>query len=314
MNNSEKNVDLSVEICGVHFENPVIAASGTFGYGEEYSSIIDVNALGGICSKGLTLEPKAGNVGIRLHETPSGLINSIGLENPGITHFIHNELEQMLKLKPVAIANLSGSSLETYVEGAKLLDKTQIKMIELNISCPNVKAGGMAFGMKAEDASKVTQAVREATKKPLIVKLSPNAPDLVGIANAVRTSGADAVSLVNTFQAMAINVETGKPIFANIKAGLSGPAIKPIALRMVYDVAKNFSALPESQQIPIIGLGGISNWIDAVEFIMAGASAIQVGAATFANPACMNQIISDLKSFMARKNYSTINDFKGLAL
>ncbi|MCR5725789.1 MAG: dihydroorotate dehydrogenase [Treponema sp.] len=305
--------DMSVEIAGVRFENPVIAASGTFGYGSEYGSLFDVNALGGICSKGLTLQPRPGNTGPRLVETASGLINSIGLENPGISHFIDHELPAMLSLKPVTIANLSGSSLETYVEGAKLLDATAVKMIELNISCPNVKAGGMSFGMDPASAASVTKAVRAVTKKPLMVKLTPNAPDLIGIAMAVREAGADALSLVNTFQAMAIDLNTGKPVFDNVRAGFSGPAVKPIALRMVYDVVQAMNALPENERIPVVGLGGIATWQDAVEFLMAGAAAIQVGTATFANPLAMTQIAAGIANFMKERGFATISEFRGSA-
>lgn len=308
-----ENPDLSVTIAGVTFNNPVIAASGTFGYGTEYSPLFDVNKLGGICSKGLTLEKRSGNTGIRLIETPAGLINSIGLENPGIPHFIEKELPIMLSYQCKTIANLSGSSLETYVEGAKLLENTQVPMIELNISCPNVKAGGMAFGLDPQAAAEVTGAVRKVTTKPLIVKLSPNAANIVEIAHAVRKAGADAISLVNTFQAMAINIETGKPFFDNIKAGLAGPAIRPIALRMVYDLYASMKQLPQEEQIPIIGLGGIRTWQDAVEFIMAGASAIQVGTATFAQPSAMIEIIEGLKTFMQKKGYTSIQDFCGIA-
>lgn len=306
--------DLSVDICGVHFKNPVIAASGTFGYGNEYSSLIDVNALGGICSKGLTLEPRPGNPGNRLAETKGGLINSIGLENPGIRHFIDNELPQMQKFDTVILANLSGSSLDTYTQGASLLDKTAVPMIELNISCPNVKAGGMAFGLNPATAAEVTAAVRRETNKPLVVKLSPNAPDLLAVANAVREAGADAISLVNTFQATSIDIERARPVFANIHAGYSGPAIKPIALRMVYDICRAMNALPEEKRIPVIGLGGISCWQDAVEFIMAGAHAVQVGTATFANPPCMTEIVEGIKGFMTRKGYATLADMRGAAL
>lgn len=306
--------DLRVKVAGVEFKNPVIAASGTFGYGSEYSSVFDVSVLGGICSKGLTLEPRSGNPGERLVETPSGLINSIGLENPGIEHFIKHELPQMMKIGSTPIANLSGGSIETYVNGAALLDKTEIPMIELNISCPNVKAGGMAFGMQPEMAAKVTKAVREATKKPLMVKLSPNAPDLIGVALAVLESGADALSLVNTFQATSINIETGRPVFENTHAGFSGPAVKPIALRMVYDVCRAIKNLPEEKQIPVVGLGGVSTWQDAVEFIMAGAAAVEVGTATFGNPLAMRDIIAGLSLFMIRKGYKTLGDFRGCAL
>lgn len=314
-NGADSNaVDMSVTIKGVKFANPVIAASGTFGYGSEYSSVFDVNMLGGICSKGLTLETKPGNNGIRLVETPSGLINSIGLENPGIQHFIEHELPSMMKFKAVTVANLSGSSLEGYVEGAKLLDRTDVPMIELNISCPNVKAGGMAFGMDCTAAGTVTKAVREATKKPLMVKLSPNAPDLIGIAMAVREAGADAISLVNTFQATSINIETGLPVFDNIRAGFSGPAVKPIALRMVYDVCSAMKKLPENERIPVVGLGGISCWQDAIEFIMAGASAVEVGTATFGNPFAMKEIIEGIEKYMKRKGFKSLDDFRGCAL
>lgn len=306
--------DLSVNICGVEFSNPVIAASGTFGYGSEYSSVIDVDGLGGICSKGLTFDGQPGNKGVRLVETPMGLINSIGLENPGIKHFIEQELPLMKGFKAKTIVNLSGKSLETYVEGAKLLEQTDIPMIELNISCPNVKAGGMAFGMECDAARAVVRAVREVTKKPLMVKLSPNAPDLIGVAMAVKEAGADAVSLINTVQATAIDIETGRPYFENIRAGFSGPAVKPIALRMVYDLCLAMSKLDKDEQIPVIGLGGISTWQDAVEFIMAGATAVEVGTATFSNPRAMIEIVEGIKKFMERKGYKTLDDFRGCAL
>ncbi|MBE6344159.1 MAG: dihydroorotate dehydrogenase [Spirochaetaceae bacterium] len=313
-NNENIEPTLEVNIAGVKFENPIIAASGTFGYGNEYESLIEINRLGGICSKGLTLEPKAGNTGIRLQETSSGIINSIGLENPGISTFIKEQLPKMLSLKPVTIANLSGSSLETYVEGATLLSKTAVPMIELNISCPNVKAGGMAFGLQPEAAAEVTAAVRKAApNKSLMVKLSPNAPDVIEVAHAVRQSGADAISLINTVQAIAIDIEKGVPLFDNIRAGLSGPAIKPLALRLVYDLVKSMNSLPEKQRIPVIGLGGISCWQDAIEFIMVGATALQVGTATFANPTCMTEIIDGMVAFMKRKGFKKLEDFRGIA-
>lgn len=312
------NPDLSVEIAGVRFQNPIIAASGTFGYGSEYASVIDINTLGGICSKGLTLHPKSGNEGIRLYETPSGLINSIGLENPGIPHFIQYELHTMADYKVVSIINLCGSTIDDYVKGAKLLEDASaavqpISMIELNISCPNVKAGGMAFGFDCNHASEVTRQVREVTNIPLMVKLSPNAPDVVSIAHAVYEAGADAISLVNTFQAMAIDIEKGIPVFKNISAGLSGPAIRPMALKIVYDVCSSFKQSGKSH-VPVIALGGIATWQDAVQYIMAGASAVQIGTATFANPHCMHSIIAGLKDFMQRKNYKNLEIFKGCAL
>lgn len=310
----EKEIDLSVNIKGVKFQNPVIAASGTFGYGQNYRGLFDVNKIGGISCKGTTLDPRPGNEGQRLVEVTGGLVNSIGLENPGVRHFIEYELPEMLKLEPVAIANLAGSSLETYVEGARLLEATDVPVIELNISCPNVKAGGMAFGMQSDAAASVVSAVRAVTTKVLMVKLSPNAPDLTGVALACIKAGADCLSLVNTVQAMAINIETGKPVFKNIRAGMCGPAIKPIALRMVYDVCEAINKLPAEERVPVIGMGGIQCWQDAVEFIMAGASAIQVGTATFTNPECMVQIVDGLKEYMKRKGFASIEEFRGSAL
>lgn len=305
--------DLTVSVAGLQLANPVIAASGTFGYGSEYGRVIPVSRLGGICSKGLTLEPKPGNTGLRLWETPAGLINSIGLENPGIPHFIEHELPEMLALGPVVLANLSGSTMESYVEGARLLDATRVHCIELNISCPNVKAGGMAWGLDCDAAAAITAAVRAVTAKPLVVKLSPNAPQLVAIARSVVAAGADVLSLVNTFQAFAVDIERGRPVFDNITAGLAGPAIRPIALRMLRDI---MLGVPECRdgRIPVIGLGGISTWQDAVEFIMTGASAVQVGTATFANPHAMEEVIDGLQAFMRRKGYSCLADFRGCVL
>lgn len=293
--------DLSVQIAGITFKNPVIAASGTFGYGQEYAGLMDVSRLGGICTKGLTLHPREGNRGRRLHETPSGLMNSIGLENPGIPAFIERELPAMLDLGPVIIANLSGSTIEEYQEGARLLSATKIDMIELNISCPNVKAGGMAFGLCPADAASVVQAVRRVSDKPLIVKLSPNAPDLVGVALACVDAGADALSLVNTFKALAFDIRRRKPVFDHVTAGLSGPAIKPLALRMVWDVCA-------AVQVPVIGMGGIASTEDALEFFMAGASAIQVGTATFPRPSTMIEIIEGLETYLRAERISHLSE------
>ncbi len=305
--------ELEVNIAGVSFANPVIAASGTFGYGTEYSRIIDITSLGGICSKGLTLEAKPGNTGIRLHETPAGLMNSIGLENPGIAHFIEQALPTMLALGPVVLANLSGSTMESYVEGARLLDATAVPMIELNISCPNVKAGGMAWGLDCDAAASITAAVRAVTSKALVVKLSPNAPQLVAVARSVVAAGADALSLVNTFQAFAVDIERARPVFDNVTAGLAGPAIKPLALRLLRDIMLGVPQCAD-YSVPVIGLGGIACWQDAVEFIMTGASAVQVGTATFANPHAMREIIAGFNAFMKRKGYQKIADLRGAAL
>ncbi|MDR1786674.1 MAG: dihydroorotate dehydrogenase, partial [Spirochaetaceae bacterium] len=298
-------------------KNPVIAASGTFGYGREYAGLTDVTALGAVCAKGVTLEGSAGNGGVRLHETPGGLINSIGLENPGIAHFTAHELPDLLSYIAAntpegqgrcrCIANLAGSSVESYVLGARLLDTSPVDAIELNISCPNVKHGGMSFGLAPGDAAAVTAAVRAATAKPLIVKLSPNAPDIVSVAHAVGEAGADALSLINTIQALAIDLETGRPVFDAVYAGLSGPAIKPIALRMVYDVVRSMKALPRDRRIPVIGIGGIASWQDAAEFLLAGAAAIEVGAATFANPRAMEEIITGLRSYMVRRGFASVD-------
>jgi dihydroorotate dehydrogenase subfamily 1 len=305
--------DLSVSIAGVVFRNPVIGSSGTFGFGTEYSSIFDVNKLGGIASKGLTIEPREGNTGIRLWETPSGLMNSIGLQNPGIPHFITYELQEMLNLKPVTIANLSGSTLETYVEGAKLLDKTNVPMIELNISCPNVAAGGASWGMTCANADTAVRAVRAVTKKPLIVKLTPQAPDLAGVVLSCVKAGADAISLCNSFQGVAIDIERGVPVFDKIKAGFGGPAVRPIAVRLVWETVETLNTLPENERVPVIAIGGIEKWQDAVEFIMAGASAVEAGTNTFANPLTMIQVIEGLTAFMKRKGYATIGEMRGIA-
>ena len=301
--------DLSVNIAGVIFKNPVIAASGTFGYGKEFSGLLDISALGGICSKGLTLNPRPGNKGQRIHETPSGLMNSIGLENPGIPAFIEHELPQLRKLGPIVIANLSGSSLDEYTEGAALLNSSDIDMIELNISCPNVKAGGMAFGLDPLAAAPVVKAVRKAaSSKPLMVKLTPNAPDLGAVAWSCVNAGADALSLVNTFKALVIDINNRKPLFENISAGLSGPAIRPIALRMVWELWETVSSFKTGQRIPIIGLGGIACANDALEFLLAGAAAIQVGTATFTHPPLMNEIILGITAYMEHKGIKKITD------
>jgi dihydroorotate dehydrogenase (NAD+) catalytic subunit len=260
--------------------------------------------LGGICTKGLTLNPRAGNTGIRLWETPAGLLNSIGLENPGIAVFIENELPHLRTLGPAVIANLSGSTVEEYTEGAALLNASSVDMIELNISCPNVKAGGMAFGLDPEAvASVVTPVRRVLNSKPLMVKLSPNAPDLTAVARACIKAGADALSLVNTFKAMAIDIQKRKVVFDNISAGLSGPAIKPIALRMVWELCGELQPA-----VPIVGFGGIASTNDALEFLMAGAAAIQVGSATFAHPATMIEIIDGIEDYMRRRDIAKIED------
>ncbi|MCL2809811.1 MAG: dihydroorotate dehydrogenase [Treponema sp.] len=300
-------VDLSVNLMGVKLKNPVIAASGTFGNSSEYSDFFDVSLLGGLCTKGLTIVPRAGNKGVRVWETPSGLLNSIGLENIGIVDFIEKDLPNMKKLGPAIIANLSGGESDEYVKGAVLLNESSVDIIELNISCPNVKVGGMAFGLDPGTAAALVSAVRRVCRdKPLMVKLSPNAPSLSAVALACVNAGADALSLVNTFKAMAIDIINRKPVFENTTAGLSGPAIKPIALRMVWEL---FETLKDSNiQVPIVGLGGISCTNDALEFLMAGACAIQVGSATFANPLTMIEIIDGLKQYMTANKLNSLSD------
>jgi len=304
---NETITDLSVNIAGIKFRNPVIAASGTFGCGKEYSKIIDISLLGGICSKGLTLMPRQGNPGTRLWETPGGLLNSIGLQNTGIASFLENDLPSLKEAGPVIIANLSGGDSNEYVKGAALLNQSAVDMIELNISCPNVKAGGMAFGLDPGTAAAITAAVRRVcSKKPLMVKLSPNCPSLSSVALACINAGADALSLVNTIKAMAIDTVSRKPVFDNTSAGLSGPAIKPIALRMVWEL---FASVKESKtKVPIIGMGGISNTNDALEFLMAGSAAIQIGTATFVNPHAMIEIIDGIGKYMVNNKMSKLGE------
>ena len=309
----ETEPDLSVKIAGVDFKNPVIASGGTFSFGQNYRGVSDVNAWGGICSKGITLEPREGNHGERCLEVAGGNMNSIGLNNPGVPYFIENLLPQMMTLGPKVIANLAGSDVESYVEGAKLLDKTDVAMIELNISCPNVKAAGLAWGMSAETAFYCVSAVRAATKKPLMVKLSPNAPDNRPIAIACIKAGANAISLINMIHGVAINIDTGKPFFNNVHAGYSGPGLKPVALRMVYDVVQEINKLPQEQRVPVVGIGGICTWQDAVEFIMAGASAIEIGQAKFTNPNVAIDIVNGLRSFMKSHGYKNLEEMRGIA-
>lgn len=294
-----------VKVSGVKFKNPVIAASGTFGFGEEYGKLFDVSKLGGICSKGLTLNKKEGNSGIRIYETRGGLLNSVGLQNPGVDSFIENELPRMKKIGTVIIANLGGCSIEEYVEGTIKLSNTNVDMIELNISCPNVRHGGMAFGIKSSAAYKVVKEVKSVCRKPLIVKLSPNAENITDVAIKCEEAGCDAVSLVNTFKGMAIDIKKRKPVFDNITAGLSGAAIKPIALRMVYEVSKNVS-------VPVIGIGGIESGEDAIEYIMAGASLVEVGSANFMKPNICLDIIDGISNFMHNEHISNLEEIRGI--
>lgn len=295
---------LKVNINGVEFKNPVIAASGTFGFGGEYNDFYDVGILGGISSKGLTLNPKDGNEGIRVYETPSGMMNSVGLQNPGIDRFISEELPRMKTLGTNIIANVGGGCMEDYEEAIERLVGTDIDMIELNISCPNVKSGGMAFGIKSNVAYDVVSKIKKIVDKPLMVKLSPNAEDIVRMAVSCEEAGADSISLINTLKGFAIDPYKRKPIFNNGYAGLSGPAVKPIALRMVHEVSKVVN-------IPVIGLGGISSGVDAIEFMMAGATAIQIGTVNFANPMAGKEIIEEMEVFLKSQGIKDINEIIG---
>ncbi|NFT06319.1 dihydroorotate dehydrogenase [Clostridium botulinum] len=296
---------LKVNINGVEFKNPVIAASGTFGFGAEYNNFYDVGMLGGISSKGLTLNVKEGNEGIRVFETPSGMMNSVGLQNPGIEGFIKNELPKMQELNTNILANVGGGCFEDYAEAIEKLNHTEVNMIELNISCPNVKCGGMAYGIKSQVAYEFVKEIKKICKKPLMVKLSPNAENIVEMAAKCEEAGADSLSLINTLKGLAIDPYKRKPIFNNVYAGLSGPAVKPVALRMVHEVSKAVS-------IPVIGLGGISNGIDAIEFMMVGARAVQIGTVNFVNPMAGKEIIEEMESFCKEQGIKDINEIVGV--
>jgi dihydroorotate dehydrogenase (NAD+) catalytic subunit len=298
-------INSKVNFLGIEFKNPILSASGTFGFGEEYEELMDISKLGGICSKGLTLKPKEGNEGIRIWETPMGLMNSIGLQNPGIKSFISREINIMKKFNTNIIVNLGGNSENDYIEGIRLLNESEVDIIELNISCPNVKKGGMAFGIKSSTAYDIVGKCKKVSNKPLMVKLSPNAKSISEMSKACEAAGADALSLINTFNAMAVDIYKRKPVFDNVYAGLSGPAVKPLALRMVHEAKK-------SVNIPICGLGGISSGRDALEFIMAGASLVQVGTANFAKPDICIDIIREIEEFLEEENIKDMNEIIGI--
>lgn len=295
----------TVDLLGKRLKNPVIAASGTFGFGREYEEYFDLSLLGGVSTKGLTVEPREGNSGRRIFETTAGIMNSIGLQNPGIQAFISDDLPYLIAKDTAILANLGGGSIEDYVKGVELLNETAVDFIELNISCPNVKCGGMAFGIREEDAYRVVSTVNEVSKKRLIVKLSPNAENIRRMAESCVRAGADALSLVNTFQALAIDVKKRRAVFDNITAGFSGPAIKPIALRMVYEVAKTVD-------VPIIGMGGVASGLDAIEFIMAGATAVQVGSMNFTEPSICPIIVQEIQDFMEEEGVESLEEIRGI--
>ena len=296
--------DLSVNICGVEFKNPVIPASGVFGYGREYEEFYPLSRLGGIATKGTTGTKRTGNIAPRIAETPAGMLNSVGLQNPGIDAFIANELPNLLTKDTVILANIAGSTPDECAEVAAKLDPTDVHMIELNISCPNVKQGGAAFGTSCAMAEQVTAAVRKATKKPLVVKLSPNVTSITDIAKAVEAAGADAVSLINTLLGMRIDIKTRRPVLHNNVGGLSGPAIFPVAVRMVWQVAN-------AVNIPIIGMGGVTSGEDAIEIMEAGASAVQVGMACFTAPFAPVKIIDEMNDFLDAQNIASVREIIG---
>lgn len=297
--------DLSVNIGELKMKNPVMTASGTFGYGEEFSDFIDIARIGGIIVKGTTLHKREGNMYPRMAETPSGMLNAVGLQNKGVEYFANTIYPSIKDIDTNIIVNVSGSAIEDYVKTAEIINGLdKIPAIELNISCPNVKQGGMAFGVTAKGAAEVVKAVRSAYKKTLIVKLSPNVTDITEIARAVEESGADSVSLINTMLGMAINADTRRPVLSTVTGGLSGPAVKPVALRMVWQVYN-------SVKIPVIGLGGIMNWRDAVEFMLAGASAIQIGTANFVDPTITLKVVDGINDYLEKYKINSISELIG---
>lgn len=297
-------IDLSIRIAGVEFPNPVIAASGTYGNGECYTDLYPISKLGGISCKGMTIEPKLGNPPPRIAESYSGILNSVGLQNIGVHGFVEYYLPTLKEEGNVIIANVAGATIDDYIAAAEVLDASDVDMIELNISCPNVKAGGATWGVTCEGASGVTKAVRKATSKPLIVKLTPNVTDITEIARAVEAEGADALSMINTLLGMRIDIRTRRPILRNNMGGLSGPAIFPVAVRMVHQCYK-------AVNIPIIGMGGISTWEDAVEMMLAGAAAVQMGTAIFSDPYAPLKVIDGLAEYMEKNGIKSLSEITG---
>ena len=295
--------NLEIDFLGYKFKNPIIAASGVFGYGEEYKAFYNIEDLGGISLKGLTLRPQEGNKGPRIAETASGLINSVGLQNPGVEVFKSKYNEELKKLNTIKIGNLAGHSFKEYVEIVKEMNDSAIDLIELNISCPNVSEGGMAFGVDPKNVYKITSEVKKVAKKPVIIKLTPNVSKIQDNAKAAEDGGADSISLINTIEAMAIDYKTRRPILYRGKGGLSGPCVKPIALRMVWDVYNTV-------KIPIIGMGGIESYTDVLEFMICGATLVQVGSANLYKPTASKDIICDLENYFL-KNKENIKDYIG---
>lgn len=298
-------MNLSVNIAGVEFKNPVMTASGTFGSGKEYSEYVDLNQIGGIVVKGVANKEWLGNPAPRIAETYGGMLNAVGLQNPGVDVFIEEDIPFLRKYDTKIIVNIAGRTVEEYCEVAEKLRDADVDMLELNISCPNVKEGGVAFGTDSAMAEYVTKEVKKYAKQPLIVKLSPNVTDITEIAKAVEAGGADAVSLINTLLGMKIDIHKRKPVLANKVGGFSGPAIKPVALRMVYQVSK-------AVNLPIIGLGGISTGEDAIEFILAGATGTAIGTANFVNPTATVDVLNGIKDYMTKYNVKDIKDLIGI--
>lgn len=296
--------DLSVKIAGIEFNNPLIAASGTFGFGREYGELYPLEKLGGISCKGITLKRRDGNPVPRVAETPSGMLNAVGLQNPGVDAFIKNDLPWLKTQNTVVIANIAGNTPEEYCEMAEKLSDTEVDMIEMNISCPNVKSGGVQFGTSCESVGAITDAVRKHCTKPLIVKLSPNVTDIISIAKSAEASGADAISMINTLTGMRIDINTRRPIIRNNTGGMSGPAIFPIAVRMVWQAAN-------AVNIPIIGMGGISTWQDAVEMLIAGASALQIGTVFFSDPYAPIKINEGINRFLDENGLKSVGELTG---
>lgn len=298
-------IDLSVDICGVHLKNPVMTASGTFGSGMEFSDFIDLNKLGAVVVKGVADKPWKGNPAPRIAEVYGGMLNSVGLQNPGVDSFIENDIPFLRQFDTKIIVNVCGHSVEEYVNVVKKLRGQDVDMLELNISCPNVSEGGMSFGTDPEMAKNVVKSVKAVADKPLIVKLTPNVTDITVIAKAAAEGGADALSLINTLTGMKIDIYRRKPVLYRKIGGMSGPAVKPVALRMVYQVCKAVS-------IPVIGMGGISNAEDALEFIMAGASGVSLGTANFINPNATVETVEGIKAYMEKYGISSLDEIRGI--
>ena len=297
--------DLTVNIAGVEFKNPVITASGTFGFGREYSEFYPLREIGGLSCKGITLKPRMGNPPPRIAETPSGILNAVGLQNPGVDHFIERDLPWLKEQETVVIANIAGNTPEEYAQMAEKLSESSVDMIEMNISCPNVKHGGVQFGTSCQSVGAITREVRAHCKKPLMVKLSPNVSDIAEIARAAEGEGADALSLINTLTGMRIDINTRRPIIRNNTGGLSGPAVFPVAVRMVWQTAG-------AVKIPVVGMGGISSWRDAVEMMLAGASAIQVGTALFSDPYAPLKIKEGLNRYLDDQGIASVTELAGM--